>query len=153
MPVASIARPISPPSASISRTRCPFAVPPTAGLHGMCATVSTLSVHNPTRTPRRAAAWAASQPAWPAPITITSNRSLTLCFPSVPSRLRLLSSTQFLFSETEPREDALEQIVGGAAAAHFLERRARGREIGEHELLGQRAAVHRERLARARERL
>ena len=37
MPVASIARPIRPPSASISRTRWPFAVPPTAGLQGMCA--------------------------------------------------------------------------------------------------------------------
>jgi hypothetical protein len=70
--VASIARPIKPPSASISRTRCPFAVPPIAGLHGISATVSGDSVHNPTRHPSRAADHAASQPAWPAPITITS---------------------------------------------------------------------------------
>src|SRR5258706_581227 len=35
MPVASIAPPINPPSASISRTRGPFAVPPIPGLHGM----------------------------------------------------------------------------------------------------------------------
>src|SRR5207249_10871529 len=35
IPVASIARTINPPSASISRTRCPFAVPPIAGLHGI----------------------------------------------------------------------------------------------------------------------
>jgi len=31
--VASAILPISPPSASISLTKCPFAVPPTAGLH------------------------------------------------------------------------------------------------------------------------
>ena len=60
MPVASIARPINPPSASISRTRWPFAVPPTAGLQGICPTVSGDSVHRPTLTPRRAAAHAAS---------------------------------------------------------------------------------------------
>ena len=34
MPVASIALPINPPSASISRTRCPFAVPPIGGIAG-----------------------------------------------------------------------------------------------------------------------
>ena len=52
MPVASIARPISPPSASISRTRWPFAVPPMAGLQGMCATVSLDIVQMPTREPK-----------------------------------------------------------------------------------------------------
>ncbi len=72
MPVASIARAINPPSASISATRCPFAVPPIAGLHGMCATVSSDNVQIATRRPRRAAAYAASHPACPAPITITS---------------------------------------------------------------------------------
>ena len=78
IPVASIARPINPPSASISRTRCPFAVPPTAGLHGMCATVSRVSVHRPTLHPSFAAAHAASTPACPAPITITSNSVIQL---------------------------------------------------------------------------
>src|ERR1051326_809840 len=72
MPVASIARPINPPSASISRTRCPFAVPPMAGLHGMCATVSLVSVQRATSRPMRAAAQAASTPACPAPMTMTS---------------------------------------------------------------------------------
>ncbi len=52
MPVASIARPIRPPSASISRTRWPLAVPPIAGLQGMCATVSRESVQSPTRQPQ-----------------------------------------------------------------------------------------------------
>ncbi len=72
MPVASMARPISPPIASISRTRWPFAVPPIAGLHGMSATVSADRVTRPTRHPRRAADQAASQPACPAPTTRTS---------------------------------------------------------------------------------
>ena len=57
MPVASIASPISPPSASISRTRCPFAVPPTAGLQGMCATVAPgkRAEADPASHPRRGA--------------------------------------------------------------------------------------------------
>src|SRR4030095_14968754 len=64
-----------PPNASISRTRCPLAIPPIAGLHDICPTRSRLSVINPVSAPRRADADAASQPAWPAPITITSNTS------------------------------------------------------------------------------
>jgi hypothetical protein len=47
-------------------------VPPIAGLHGISATVSAESVHNPTRHPSRAAAQAASHPACPAPMTMTS---------------------------------------------------------------------------------
>ena len=39
----------------------------------MCATVSRDSVHSPTEQPSRAAAYAASTPAWPAPMTMTSN--------------------------------------------------------------------------------
>src|SRR6476660_5848102 len=119
MPVASVARPINPPSASISRTRWPFAVPPIAGLHGMCATVSVDSVHSPTRAPRRAAAYAASQPAWPAPITITSKR-VTHSLP-----------------DTEPLEDMREQIFRRSPTGHFLERRSRVLQIGKHEFLQQ----------------
>src|SRR5437868_3236767 len=106
MPVASIARPINPPSASISRTRCPFAVPPTAGLHGMCATVSAESVHSPTCIPSLAAAYAASHPAWPAPITMTSNADVM----------------RDSLADTEPREDVREQIVGRPRAGYLLER-------------------------------
>src|SRR5438552_18282153 len=43
----------------------------------MCAIVPADNVQSPTRTPSRAAAYAASQPAWPAPMTMTSNRSFT----------------------------------------------------------------------------
>src|SRR6185295_10752335 len=107
MPVASIARPIKPPRASISRTRCPLAVPPTAGLHGMWATVSRVRVQIATLHPRRAAAYAASTPACPAPITITSN---------------LFMPGAELFSDTEPLEDMREDIIGGATTDDFVER-------------------------------
>src|SRR6187549_3115052 len=115
MPVASIARAINPPSASISRTRWPLAVPPTAGLHGMWATVSGDSVHTPTCKPRRAAAYAASTPACPAPITITSNREV----------IRARRS----FADAEAREDVFQEGVGGARSSDLLERRARIPEI------------------------
>ena len=72
MPVASIARPITPPRASISRTICPLATPPMAGLQLIWPTVSQLVVSRAVRAPSRAAASAASVPAWPAPITSTS---------------------------------------------------------------------------------
>src|SRR5688572_14495839 len=78
IPVASIARPINPPSASISRTRCPLAVSPISGLQGISATVSAESDTSPTRHPSRDAAQAASHPAWPAPITITSKSHIPL---------------------------------------------------------------------------
>ena len=72
MPVASIARPIAPPRASISRTICPLATPPIAGLQLIWPTVSQLVVSSAVLAPSRAAASAASVPAWPAPITSTS---------------------------------------------------------------------------------
>src|SRR5258705_3482500 len=114
MPVASIARPITPPSASISRTRCPFAVPPTAGLHGMCATVSFDSVHRPTRQPSRAAAYAASTPACPAPITMTSKR------------IRLLPDAEAL-------EDVAQHVLAGPAADDFVETHSRRLQIDQQE--------------------
>src|SRR6185436_8823743 len=123
MAVASIARPMMPPSASISRTRCPLAVPPIAGLHGMWATVSFVSVQSPTWTPIRAAAYAASHPACPAPITITS-------------KSRLLMSRSL--ADAESREDVGEQIVGRAAAADFFKRGAGVGQICQHELFRQR---------------
>src|SRR5579864_8482980 len=61
-----------PPSASTSRTRCPLAMPPTAGLQDIWAIRSTLSVYSAVFRPIRAAAIAASQPACPAPTTTTS---------------------------------------------------------------------------------
>src|SRR5688500_13565902 len=75
MPVASATLAISPPSASISLTRWPLATPPMAGLQDICATISSAPVRTRVRAPRRAAASAASQPAWPAPTTMTSYSS------------------------------------------------------------------------------
>src|SRR5258706_2509049 len=108
MPVAWTARPISPPSASISRTRCPFAVPPTAGLQGMCATVACDSVQRPTLQPSRAAACAASTPAWPAPITTTSNR----IEPSFPYAEALEDVAQHVFARASA-DDFIEPEPGG----------------------------------------
>src|SRR5258708_37581504 len=65
-----------PPRASTSRTRCPLAIPPTAGLQDIWAIRSAFRVNRAVLRPMRAAAMAASQPAWPAPTTTTSNCSL-----------------------------------------------------------------------------
>ncbi len=64
--------PISPPKASISRTTIPLAEPPIDGLQGIKATISRLIVSKSVFVPIRAEASAASTPACPAPITITS---------------------------------------------------------------------------------
>ena len=64
--------PDMPPNASISRTICPFATPPIAGLQDICAMVCMFMVISKTREPICAAACAASQPACPAPTTMTS---------------------------------------------------------------------------------
>ena len=47
-------------------------MPPTAGLHDICAIRSKFMVIIAVRSPMRAQARAASQPACPAPTTITS---------------------------------------------------------------------------------
>src|SRR5262249_38287142 len=107
-----IAIPITPPSASISRTRCPFAVPPIAGLQGMCAIVSIDSVQIAMSRPMRAAAHAASTPACPAPITMIS-----WC----------------LFPNAEPFEDDLQHFVLRACPGDLVEPAARLVQIGQDE--------------------
>ena len=72
MPTSSVTRPMMPPRASISRTRCPLAIPPMAGLQDICAIRSMFIVTIAVRKPIRAQALAASQPACPAPTTIAS---------------------------------------------------------------------------------
>ena len=72
MAVASVTCPISPPKASISRTIWPLAMPPTAGLQLICPILFMSIVIRHVVAPMRAAAAAASQPAWPPPMTSTS---------------------------------------------------------------------------------
>ena len=126
--MASIACPMRPPSASISRTRWPFAVPPTAGLHGISATVSADSVHRPTRQPRRAAAHAASQPAWPAPMTMTSK-----CSDKSTAQVAWLGAR--LLPNAELAEDVPQQIFRRPASRDLLERAPRIDELREQQLL------------------
>src|SRR5689334_5243586 len=118
-----MARPISPPSASTSRTRCPFAVPPTAGLHGMCATVSFDSVHRPTLHPSRAAAYAASTPAWPAPMTMTSNLMAMRQF--------IIRGSRISFADAETLEDMTQHVFARAPADDLVETRPRVLQIDE----------------------
>src|SRR6266487_6175433 len=79
MNVRSVLRPTSPPNASISLIKCPFAGPPIEGLQGMSATLSRFIVNKSVLRPIRAQAKAASHPAWPAPTTITSYFPRTIC--------------------------------------------------------------------------
>ena len=72
IPARSAIRPITPSSASISRTRWPLPRPPIAGLQDIAPSVSHAQRHQRGRAPMRAAAAAASAPAWPPPITMTS---------------------------------------------------------------------------------
>ena len=63
MPLTSAARPIIPPRASISRTSCPLATPPMAGLQLMRPIASKDCVTRSVSQPSRAEAEAASIPA------------------------------------------------------------------------------------------
>ena len=73
MPASSVASAMAPPSASISLTRCPLPMPPIDGLQDIWPSVSMLWVSSSVLQPSRAAASAASVPAWPPPTTMTSN--------------------------------------------------------------------------------
>src|SRR5688572_22087759 len=64
---------MAPPSASISLTRWPLPIPPIDGLQDIWPSVSMLCVSNSVLQPMRAEASAASVPACPPPITMTSN--------------------------------------------------------------------------------
>ena len=68
----SVTSPMCPPKASISRTICPLAMPPTAGLHDIWAILFMSIVTRHVFAPSLAQAAAASQPACPAPTTTMS---------------------------------------------------------------------------------
>src|SRR5207247_1315502 len=109
----------------------------------MCATVSVASVQRPTRAPRRAAANAASHPACPAPITITSKVSFTcpLHCRETGQRRGLGRGELQSLADTEPREDVREQILRRTPPRNFLERPTGVLQIGQDEFLGVRSVV------------
>ena len=109
----------------------------------MCATVSVDSVQRPTCAPSRAAAYAASQPAWPAPITMTSNASR-----------HSLSELRCIHLPMQNREKmCAADRPASRRPVISSKRRARVLQIREHEFFRQRAAFGQRRGARARQRL
>src|SRR5690349_369289 len=73
---------MAPPNASTSFTKWPLPMPPIEGLHDICPSVSRFWESSSVFLPVRAEASAASVPAWPPPITITSKFSVK-CIPGV----------------------------------------------------------------------
>ncbi|KNZ78913.1 hypothetical protein J132_08138 [Termitomyces sp. J132] len=63
LPNRPATRPMTPSSASTSRTRVPFPTPPIDGLHESSPIVSSFCVRSRVLAPARAAPVAASQPA------------------------------------------------------------------------------------------
>ena len=148
----------------------------------MCATVSVVSVQSPTCAPRRAAANAASQPACPAPITITSK----LFFMSQRSSAELACDLTTNSKNTKTHEEtglyktfllrasSCSSCLRGQVASHlpiqkrekicssrssgarrpliFFERGARIRQIREHEFLRHRSAFRARGCPRAEQR-
>src|SRR5450631_758293 len=128
MPAASATRPISPSSASTSRTRWPLPRPPIAGLQDMAPMVTKRWVTSAVLAPMRAEAAAASQPAWPPPTTSTSN------FASIGRHLRPppCSETRSLFhvkhrdgaslADAEVAEDHTHNVLDPNAPGQPLQR-------------------------------
>ena len=92
-----------------------------AGLQDISPIVSLRWVSSSVRAPARAAAEAASQPAWPPPITITSNVLISRCIrvsdrPNKPSAVSLFHVKQNSLAEAKVPEDHIQQLVEVDAA-------------------------------------
>ena len=96
MPARSVKIPMTPPRASISRTKWPLPTPPTDGLQGAEAKGTPGKVTRPTVTGKRDAIIAASIPAWPPPITMMSNEESDEKFIGVVTKMARLSLDFFL---------------------------------------------------------
>src|SRR6516165_6618840 len=116
MPARSVMRPMRPPSASISRTMCPFAIPPIAGLQDILAVSASDTVRSAVSSPRRTQAFAASQPACPAPTITTSKASL------------------ISLADAEAAEDALQQVGVGGPTGDLAECPQRLAQLERHDL-------------------
>src|SRR4030095_15149897 len=119
MPTASVTSPMIPPRASTSRTKCPFAIPPIAGLQDIWAIKSTFSGNKAVFSPIRAVAIAASHPACPAPTTTTSNCSSNgICqLLSLRSQERLVS---YINNPRGPVADGCSARVSSRLCTHFV---------------------------------
>src|SRR5689334_1845056 len=105
MPPASATRPIRPSSASTSRTRWPLPRPPTAGLQDIAPMVEKRWVTSAVFAPMRAAAAAASQPACPPPMTMTSKLFVVSLIPNLyPERRKVSRETGATQSHSVSRE-------------------------------------------------
>src|SRR4051812_40047022 len=91
--------------------RWPLPTPPIDGLHDICPASSGRKVSRPTRAPRRAAAAAASHPAWPAPITRTS--CIIALVADVPRGT--------LLAEAEAAEQGVEHVLDPSTAGQAIE--------------------------------
>src|ERR1700691_1025861 len=147
MPTASATSPMIPPRASTSRTRCPLATPPTAGLQLICAIRSMFMVMRAVLRPMRAAAMAASHPACPAPTTTTSYCSVnailngktpcTSILPVFPFKQTLMLSSLYLLMS-----GSFGETVAVGESRHRL---PRGRTAPVHPAVSTTGAQHRDR--------
>src|SRR5581483_3219320 len=96
-------------------------MPPIAGLQDIWAILSSSMVSSRTRAPMRAAASAASQPAWPPPTTTMSN-SMT---------------APRLLADAELPEDPVQDVLRRRGAGDLAEGLDRGPQVHGHELAGQ----------------
>src|SRR5262245_14168908 len=101
-------------------------MPPMAGLHDIWPIKSRLSVTSAVLAPRRAAAEAASHPAWPPPITITSKTS---------SNTMALRKNYHLLTDTKSREDASQDFVRGGLSGDLTKKAQRAMQTNQNQLL------------------
>src|SRR5690348_10760229 len=170
MPASSAAAAIAPPSASTSLTRCPLPIPPIDGLQLIWPSVSIECVSNSVDAPIRAAASAASVPAWPPPTTMTSNdregcmglrsvqprlyfwrRSAVVAVPSACFASNQLGVVDAVLEvrradrdEAERSVERLEPRLRGNAHARARPQRRDVRERPRHQLAADPTAAHRD---------
>lgn len=83
-----------------------------AGLHDIAPIASRLKLTRATEAPIRAAAAAASQPAWPPPITIMS-------------KLVFIVPRETLLADAETTEQRIEHVFDASTARYPVEHKAR----------------------------
>src|SRR5580765_5758764 len=107
-------------------------MPPIAGLHDIAPIWTRSKLTKATDAPIRAAAAAASVPAWPPPTTMMSK----LCFTAAP--LAHLFHVEHSFADAEAPEKSVEHVLDTGAAGDSVERlpRASQRLGGKQRIRG-----------------